>query len=193
MVLCEYSVHAQANWFVASKVTSLLSQECRWDNKCLLSLLKITCRRISADCWLYFNFNFRIWSCIHYLRLNFACNKYNSNYSKKYVTSRSIWCLFYVMTEFNGTLKCAYTLYFISFGKNIYSRGFQTILPKESNYMGTKNSSIRNVYKNFGPRNQIWFRNQRSGPPWFTVQRIIISKTVSWETRQSTIKFILNS
>ena len=58
----------------------------------------------------------------------------------------------YFMTDFNGTLKRAYTLYeyFISFGKIIYS--------------------------------------------------IIISKTVScmyircgWETRQSTIKFILNS
>ena len=34
-------------------------------------------------------------------------------------------------------------------------RGVQTILPKEPNYMGTKISSIQNVYKNFGPRNQI--------------------------------------
>ena len=48
-------------------------------------------------------------------------------------------------------------------------RGVQTILPKEPNYMGTKNSSIQNVYKNFGPRNQILFRNHRSGPPCCTV------------------------
>ena len=43
--------------------------------------------------------------------------------------------------------------------EKVYTSGVQTILPKEPNYMGTKNSSIQNVYKNFGPRNQIWFRN----------------------------------
>ena len=40
-----------------------------------------------------------------------------------------------------------------------YCRGVQTILPKEPNYMGTKNSSIQNVYKTFGPRSQIWLRS----------------------------------
>ena len=29
--------------------------------------------------------------------------------------------------------------------------GVQTILPKEPNYMGTKNSSIQNVYKKYWP------------------------------------------
>ena len=47
--------------------------------------------------------------------------------------------------------------------------GVQTILPKEPNYMGTKNSSIQNVYKNFGPRSQIWLRSHRSGQPYCTV------------------------
>ena len=41
----------------------------------------------------------------------------------------------------------------------LYIRGVQTILPKEPNYMGTKNSSIQNVYKNFSPRSQIWLRS----------------------------------
>ena len=37
-----------------------------------------------------------------------------------------------------------------------YTQGCPDYLPqKKPNYMGTKNSSIQNVYKNFGQRNQI--------------------------------------
>ena len=60
----------------------------------------------------------------------------------------------------NRTKTCKFT---------VYTRDVQTILPKEPNYMGTKNSSIQNVYKNFGHRSQIWFLSHRSGQPCCTL------------------------
>ena len=75
------------------------------------------------------------------------------------------WCQHF---KHNMTLKSTRNKFFITFRKilfTVYSIGVQTILPKEPNYMGTKNSSIQNVYKNFGPRSQIWLRSHVQDNP----------------------------
>jgi hypothetical protein len=69
-------------------------------------------------------------------------------------------------------------------------RGVQTNFPKEPNYIGAKNSSLQNEYKNLGPRYQIWFRHHgldNPRPPYeYTVLLYITlkSETADQEKRR---------